>query len=385
MITLRKFTEFLLPKVLSIDPLTALGIGTAASGALSFLGAKEAGEDARAGADAAAAAQKEMFDISRSDMMPFLEAATGKVTKTAEDLYLEQNPDVAAEIKRGDTDYGGTAQGHFDKYGKREGRAWPDEAREGGALSDYQAGIEQAPGAPQILDAPMFQRFDPRFAERGDRFQGDRFTYDPNEAMDSPDIKFIQEQGEKALMRNLAGRRQLGSGARMTEATKFGQGLASQALSDYFDRKRVMSQMNYGRDIGENQMAYQRGLTERDIDLQDEERERQRILGNRDRSQRVLLDRYALDKDSYEDRMSKLGNLINVGRGAGATTSGGALSTGGNLANIYQGLGRDQASTTMGKFNAIGNTLGDAAMLYGMNRSGYFNEPSPSAPYYIAR
>jgi hypothetical protein len=392
---------------------------TLGAGALGYLGAKKAGDAASTAASDSAAVQKQMFDLSRADMAPYTAAGAD-------------------------------------------------------ALNWYKTGLANQPGAAPIFDPYQIQGITPEFAEGGSRFtgtrldsptfrgtrvpvlqefqgsrfdydpsfEGSRFSYDPNEAMNSPDIQFLQQQGEQALMRNLAGNRQLGSGSRMMDIMKFNQGLSSQGLQDYYNRQRQMNEMNYGRDIGENQMAYgralemnrenygrdltenelntlrrlqaeqanygrdvgefglnldiarqadttnyaralgedelaySRGLTERDIQLSDWEREQQRQLANAQAIQQAALDRSALNQGLYQDRMSNLAGLINVGSGAGAITSQGALNTGQALSNIYENLGQSQAQSAQNRFSMLGSTLGGLGNLYMLNQGGYFGAPN---------
>lgn len=51
-----------------------------------------------------------------------------------------------------------------------------------------------------------------------------------------PDYKFAQEQGEQAILRNLAATGDLRSGEAGKALTTFGQGLASQKFADYYNR-----------------------------------------------------------------------------------------------------------------------------------------------------
>ena len=52
----------------------------------------------------------------------------------------------------------------------------------------------------------------------------------------SPDMQFLQEQGEKALMRNAAAMGGLGGSNVMKALTRYGQGVASQGFKDYYSR-----------------------------------------------------------------------------------------------------------------------------------------------------
>lgn len=382
MITFSSFLKFLLPKIQSIAPITALGIGTGVGGVLNYLGAKEAADAQQAGLDQASAATREMFDISREDLLPFLQEATGQPVMeqfviptpgstafnwTYDGLgnRIPRTVSMAGQypegLQVGDT-FGGQTIVGFDEQGQPlAARQVTDEfgrpVTEGGALQEFRAGIDQAPGVPGIPD------FEGRFADMGRRFTGDRFTYDPYEAMQSPDIQFLQQQGEQALLRQTARNRRLGSGNRLLDFMKFNQGLASQGLQDYFNRKYTQSRENYQRALGEDESAYGRSLTEYGLDLGDYERNRQNIL-----------DRYALATGAHDTRMGRLGDLINVGSGAGGMTAGTATATGRTLSDIYADRGAAGAAGTLGRYGAIGQGIGDLAMLYGMSKSPYMKD-----------
>ncbi|MBT8448601.1 MAG: hypothetical protein KJO69_02870 [Gammaproteobacteria bacterium] len=332
-------------------------------GGLSYLGTKKAGEAAATGQRDAAAITSQASEQARADLAPFRAAG-------------------------------------YD------------------ALGQYQGDIQNRPSSVPIFD-PYQQTAAPTgFNEMGNRFTGtrfegtspegrftgDRFGYDPNQAMQSPDIQFLQQQGEQALMRNLAGNRNLGSGSRMMDIMKFNQGLASQGLNDYYNRQFQMNQENYlrdrgeeqsayGRDVsdydraraaeqesyrrslGEEESAYQRGLQERQVGLDDWQREQQRQLSNTGATQKAVLDRYNLGLQAYNDRMSRLADLINVGSGAGQASASNAISSGNQLANISQNLGATQGAADIGRFNALSGTLGQLGTLYGLQQGGYFTNP----------
>jgi hypothetical protein len=387
MFTYKTLLNFLLPKVLSIDPLTIAGIGAGISGLGSFFGSKSAGEAQESAAEKGAAVQKEMFDISREDMLPFLESAVG-APSGFEEYQLWSGLPVG--MKAGSTPWGvgdvlpnqekitrveDIGGGLFNVYGQRPaidtttGRT----ERQPGALDLYQKGIVAAPAVPTLPGAYQAERYTPEFAEQGQRFAGGRFGYDPYEAMQSPDIQFLQQQGEQAMERQLAKNRKLGSGNRLIDAMKFNQGLAAQGLQDYFNRQYTMDRENYLRDLGEEEAAYGRGLTERELGVGDYQRNIQTDLGNYQRQLNRLLGQYDLDRGAYDTRMNRLADLINVGSGAGKMTSQGALATGRGLAGSYADLGEAQAAGTLGRMNAITNTLGDLGYLYGMSQNPYRN------------
>jgi len=377
--------------------MSGLVIGGATLGAagLNYLAADKAGDQQASAADRSAAQTKEMFDISRGDMLPFLESAVG-APSDFEEYQLWSGLPVG--MKAGSTPWGvgdvlpnqekitrveDVGGGLFNVYGQRPaidpttGRI----ERQPGALDLYQKGIAGAQAVPTVPGAVRLDEFTPGFAERGSRFAGDRFSYDPYEAMESPDIQFLREQGEQGLKRSLAGNRKLGSGNRLLDFIKYNQGLASTGLQDYFNRQYQMNRENYGRALGEDELAYGRGLTERGIDIEDYNREAQRQIGNRDRELQARLAQYQLDTGADDTRMNRLLNLIKTGAGAAGATSEGALATGRSLSDIYGSMGASDAAATLGKFGAINQGIGNAAYLDGMTRPNAFTcNYSPYTP-----
>lgn len=63
-----------------------------------------------------------------------------------------------------------------------------------------------------------------------------------------PGYQFALEQGTQAIDRGAAARGMLGSGARLKDLTRFGQGLANQQYSDYWNRLAGLS--NVGQTTG---------------------------------------------------------------------------------------------------------------------------------------
>ena len=63
---------------------------------------------------------------------------------------------------------------------------------------------------------------------------------------ESPEVAFMREQGEGALQRAAAAGGGLASGRTLTDATRFGQGLAQQGFGDYYSRLRDLYESTIG-------------------------------------------------------------------------------------------------------------------------------------------
>jgi len=196
-----------------------------------------------AGSREAIAEQRRQFDLTRSDLLPFLEAATG----------------------------------------------------EGGALEQFIAGIDQAPVAPTLPE----------------------FTFDPQAALQDPSFQFIREQGDVAMQRAAAANRQLGSGNRLLAAQEFGQGLATTFLPQQFEQQKQLSQIESNR----------------------------------------LLQEHSLGLQSFNDRLNRLGGLIDVGAGTGGTLGQLGAQSAATIGGLQQGIGQTQAAGIMGQQAGVNQLL----------------------------
>lgn len=259
---------------------------------------------------------------ARRDQAPFLSAALGDVTGTTfnEELFNSARERFDADVAEIRGSFG-TSRVAFNKeqealkaLGNRPTRAdFTTPVREGGALQQFQAGIDQAPAVPtidqfqgQAVAAPTINRFQgqavqsPELVQAGplaslqqfggqsvqapslNQFQGqavnapslqqfqgqapnlEAFNFDPQAALDSPALRFQQEQGQRQVDRVAGKNRQLGSGQRLIDAQRFGQGLASQSLTDEFNRqlsgvnqRNLATQQGFGNQVQLSNLANQ--------------------------------------------------------------------------------------------------------------------------------
>lgn len=179
------------------------------------------------------------------------------------------------------------------------------------ALVDFRQGLEQSPTAPQL----------------------EQFSFDPNSVLDNPNFQFLRDQGNIAQDRVAAKNRNLGSGNRLLEAQKFGQGLSTNFLNSEFNQQRTLNQDNNNR----------------------------------------LLQQHSLGLQSFNDRLNRLGGLIDTGRGTGSVLGQIGADSASNIGKLQQNAGNAQAAGILGQSNALTNTINQGVQLYG---SGAFNQPT---------
>lgn len=184
--------------------------------------AEDAANTQAASADRATQLQKQMFDKQVELQAPFREAGlaannrllellgfTDGITagSAAERMYLQQNPDVAAAVAKGDFTDG---MDHYRRFGKREGRQL--------SLS-------------------------PEFGSLMKKFSVEDFEADPGYA-------FRMQEGLNAVESSAAARGGLLSGAAQKALQKYGQGLASQEYGNAYNRFTADQTNQYNRLAG---------------------------------------------------------------------------------------------------------------------------------------
>jgi hypothetical protein len=239
------------------------------------------------------------------------------------------------------------------------------------ALPQFLAGIDQAPDAPQLqqfggqaVQAPTLQQAP----------QLQQFQFDPRAALDNPALQFQREMGQQQVERAAGANRQLGSGQRLIAAQQFGQGLASQSLDDEFRRQLAMNQ-------AQNQAAAQQfGLgTQRDIQqfgLGSQQLGQEQALAQQEQNR--LLTQFGLTSDQFNQRLNRLGGLVDVGRGTAGSlaTAGGQASA--NTANLLLAQGQAGAAGQLGRANIIGSAIQQA--VGGAALGGAFNPQQAQNP-----
>lgn len=177
--------------------------------------AKGAANAQQRSSDQANDTQRYMYDQSREDQMPWLNAGSGALNKLAT-LYgintgtpaANQAPTPGAAVAVGTSDNrypaGGYAPGSVGAV-----------MGQGGGTASGQAGYEQARPVNALAGG-----IDPRFAD----------------FYNSPDYQFALQQGTQTLDRSAASRGRLYSGGYGMDLTKYGQGMASQQLGNYTNR-----------------------------------------------------------------------------------------------------------------------------------------------------
>lgn len=171
------------------------------------------------------------------------------------------------------------------------------------ALGDFRSGIDQSPTAPTLNE----------------------FSFDPNSVLDNPNFQFLRDQGNIAADRVAGKNRNLGSGNRLLAAQEYGQGLSTNFLNSEFDQQRTINTDNNNR----------------------------------------LLQQHSLGLQSFNDRLNRLGGLIDVGRGTGSTLGQIGANSASNIGQLQQDIGNAQASGVLGASQGRNSLLGTAATAAG--------------------
>jgi len=199
------------------------GAGAIAGGLIGASGAKSAAKAQSKAAGKAADVSQAQYEQTRKDQMPFLEAGVGALNRLNQLLgiapeaklfipefdeaeYLRQNPDVAAEVARGNLSSG---LEHYNKYGIKERRAMPMTA-------------PVANATPQPADFGKYAR-----------------DFSMNDFQTDPGYAFRMKEGLTALDRQAAARGGLISGGALKAAQQYGQDLGSQEYQNAFNRYQV--------------------------------------------------------------------------------------------------------------------------------------------------
>lgn len=204
------------------------------------------------------------------------------------------------------------------------------------ALDQYQFQMGQQPQTPRL---DQYSGIQPQF---------EQFQFDPQAALNNPALQFQQEMGTQAMERQAGKNRLLGSGQRLIEAQRFGQGLASQSMGEEFSRQLASNQQR-------NQVTGQQFGADRALAQQEQNR---------------LLAQYGLSSDAFNQRLNRLAGLVDVGRGTGGTLAQAGQQSANSVSNLLQAQGSAQAAGQLGQANAIGGTMQNLAGIYGYMGGG---------------
>jgi hypothetical protein len=189
--------------------------GSLAGAAVSLYGAKKGADAAKSAGNASAAASEagnkviwDMFQQSRQDQMPAIQAGNAARNEYMQMMglspvsagagmdpgqaYLQANPDVAANAF-----FAQNPQEHYRRYGQTEGRAWGAPAQQGAGYN-----------AQQITD----------------------------KLRSAPGYGFAFSEGQRGVESSAAARGGLFSGAAAKALTKYGQGMADQQYGTHLNR-----------------------------------------------------------------------------------------------------------------------------------------------------
>jgi len=347
-------------------PTAAATVAVAAIGAVaSNRASRRAANTSAAGARTAADAQNRALSQSQRNLQPFLDAAVSSrvVDVNGFRAAVDQFNERIREIDN-------LPISDFEKKKLKldvPSRPEPSQFVTTGALDQFQSGLNQAPNAPtidQFNQQSNLQQFNAPLP------QLNNFNFDPTEALNNPALEFQRSQGERQLDRIAGKNRQLNSGQRLIDAVKFGQGLASQSIGDEFNRQSAInsqnnqvSQQNFGNQGRLNQL--QNSITGQNLSNN---------LNISNVNQNRLLQQFGLENNQFNNRLDRLGSLINVGAQTGQGVSSLGASTANNLSNIAVNGANTQAAAQIGQGNILNGFIQQGA---GALAQGGFFTPQP--------
>ena len=257
------------------------------------------------------------------------------------------------------------------------------------ALNQLMSGINSAPGVPNLpgynVQTPNLNQFGGQ-AVAAPTLQSaptlEQFQFDPSQITNDPGYQFQLEQGNQALSRQAGKSGLLNSGQRMIAAQQFGQGLASTAVNDAFNRQLSTNQQRNSLMTQQQGLANQTALSQfglgsqnlgQQIDINNSRNQtatNQYGMNNQGYQNNVnqLLQQYSLNQGNYNDRLNRLAGVVNVGSGAGENIANLGQNYANNMSQTYQNIGDINSAAAQAPVNTFLNFANTAASLYGASK-----------------
>jgi hypothetical protein len=258
--------------------------------------------------------------------------------------YLQQNPDVAAEVQRrlATGEITSAEQGaaeHYAQYGKPEGRAEPMNPTTPGTPGEVVTPDLMNATRPDAAPAPAYTRPQGPDAPNLASYFG---NYE-----ESPEYKFLLNKSLDAVNSKSAARGLLRSGGAAKALQAEGAGLAAQDRQNWFGRQLAQAQLA--------QNAFQFGANRSDTNFGD------------DRAYGTALWQYGTDRgdqnfntdrgyqtNRYDTNNANLFDLTRIGAGAAGAVAGAGTNFANAQSNIYDAQG--QTAGNLAYNRAIANT-----------------------------
>lgn len=185
--------------------------------------------------------------------------------------------------------------------------------------------------------------------------------------MESPDIAFLRQQGERSVLQNARAAGGVGGNV-LKELQRYGTGVASQGFNDYFNRLKGVSDMGYGASQGVGSLRGQQAGIVGNLSAQQAQNAMQQgqlsagVLGGMGADalnvgQAILGDRQNLGAN-LGNLYSNAGNVAgDYAYGTGQLLSGGRLQAGRDIAGIQQAQGQGLSNIVGGGASNIAQLL----------------------------
>lgn len=177
---------------------------------------------------------------------------------------------------------------------------------------------------------------------------------------ESPDMKFLREQGERSVLQNARAAGGVGGNV-LKELQRYGTGVASQGFNDYFNRLKGVADMGYGASQGVGSLRGQQAGIVGNLSAQQAQNAMQQgqlsagVLGN------MGNDALNVGQAILGDRQNLGANLGNLYSNAGGTAGDYALNIGNLLSGGRLQAGRDIAGIQQAQGQGLSNVVGGGA------------------------
>ena len=258
------------------------------------------------------------------------------------DAYLQQNPDVAEAVKAGNV---GSAQQHYEMFGKNEGRALPTVQAQPTATPQTDVALSPQAQVPTYT-TPNFSR--PEYDKTLD-VSLEAFKNSPEYQAALYDIT---KQGGQ-VQASLAAQGLLNSGAALKRLQEVGQDNTIKYYGDYrdyttgqynTDRSRFDQNYNYDTNLAQQQFNTDRAYG---TDL---------ALANR-----------AYETGRYDNTTNALFNLANIGQGASSQYGNALQNTANNQSNALFSNAAATGNAALANASNVNSLIGQ-----GVNALAYY-------------
>lgn len=178
--------------------------------------------------------------------------------------------------------------------------------------------------------------------------------------MESPDLQFLREQGERSVLQNARAAGGVGGNV-LKELQRYGTGVASQGFNDYFNRLKGVSDVGYGASQGVGSLRGQQAGIVGNLTAQQAQNAMQQGQLNASILGGMGSDALGVGQAILGERQNLGSNLASLLSGQGGAAADYAFNTGANIASGRQQAGRDISAIQQAQGQGLSNMVGGNA------------------------